>query len=797
MATRRIAIVISVDGGNKSSTAIRGVAKSSKELDSVVKKMDRGFASLNSSMKRMGPQVRKLSHLQSGLTNSFLLGNIAARAISMTIVNLQRAFSFGVASMIDFEFNMKKVSAITGVTGGNLESLTAKVRLLAQFSPRTSAEIAQTSFEMSKLGLTASEISDSLQGVINLSVALDESANEVGKALVNVKNVFKKDAKEISKVTDTLFSVFGKSALDLNKFSTAFAFAGGAAKIAGISFEELTALMGVLASSGIRASTIGTQLRSILIELSDGSTKAGTAMDNQSIKTIGLTGAMAELAKQELSGIDVKRIFGKRAISVADILLKNIGMYKELKKAQEGSEGATQKAADTLSDTLKVAIKEVTSAYSEMFNVLNDLAGPKLREWAKSFAGWLREAIPNKSIIETGFKTDTKALGGLTKAVQLIAVYKEALLASTKNQYAAEEALNSYNKVFINTFAEMKTEHTEAWHEAEKDIESYIKKIEDLQKEIDKITGIPGFGKHTNIDSLKSAIKTLSVKSKEQDTLTAALKEDAAMQDEHKKSVEAMVAELLRDAKSDVEPFSFGAPDEANLLGLQKLQETLTTLMDKFAESGEVGPSTLKKMFDAYKLVYGAAEELNDKIEENSLNFALLEVTLYNVSSGVDSLISGSITNLAAAITGLKFTTFDFGEMFKNMLVSMASQLTTVLIKMLIFKTLLSAFNIAGTGGFGFVGGNMFQQAALMATGGILGKARGHHGMVNSPTMMLVGEEGPERVDVTPRAKAARGGSSSGPTLNLVVNGNIFNKEQAMGFVNEALEQLDRRTSRV
>ncbi|GAF76452.1 unnamed protein product, partial [marine sediment metagenome] len=249
MAQRKIAIVIKIEGSSKAERDFNKVAAAEKRTQQATKAANAEFRKQQKHLQQLAIGSAKLSHAQNGLTSSFIKGNLAARAISIAVRGLQQAMAFGVREAISFEFAVAKISAITGTVGPKLNSLEKKIRKLAAVSPKTSTEVASTALAMSKLGFSATDTQASLEGVISLSVALDESTEAVGETLLNVANVYDQAASEINSTSDKLFTGFSKSALNLEKFSTAFAFAGGTAKVAGVEFEQLVALMGGLSKA--------------------------------------------------------------------------------------------------------------------------------------------------------------------------------------------------------------------------------------------------------------------------------------------------------------------------------------------------------------------------------------------------------------------------------------------------------------------------------------------------------------------------------------------------------------------
>ena len=261
---------------------------------------------------------------------------------------------------------MTKISVISNIVGEDLKSLEETIRGIAKQSPKTGTQIAKAALEMSKMGLAGKDLEDSLEGVVGLSIALDEEVSNVGQTMVAIKNVFQQDASELTNIADKMFTTLGNSALNLEKFSTAFSFAGASARLAGVSFEELSGLMGVLADNGIKASTIGTQLRQVFTRLDNSSSKVSKAIGANSLRTRGLSGTLEILNQVIQSSGDAYELFGQRAISVVDILTKNIDKIEDLTGKTNAMEKSTKVASETLLETMGGAIAETRSAFEDL-----------------------------------------------------------------------------------------------------------------------------------------------------------------------------------------------------------------------------------------------------------------------------------------------------------------------------------------------------------------------------------------------------------------------------------------------
>jgi hypothetical protein len=142
---------------------------------------------------------------------------------------------------------------------------------------------------------------------------------------------------------------FSTSALDIEKFSVAMAAAGPVAASAGVSLERTTALIGTLADRGLDASTAGTSLRNIFLDIA----KAGLTFEE----------AMDQVRNATDQNTEALDLFGKRGATTAVILANNSEAAGKLEEALQNAGGAAQAMAEKQLDTLTGDLTKLTSAW--------------------------------------------------------------------------------------------------------------------------------------------------------------------------------------------------------------------------------------------------------------------------------------------------------------------------------------------------------------------------------------------------------------------------------------------------
>ena len=361
---------------------------------------------MNQANQRMATMSRSLVNMAKTAGLAFgaaLVGKVMLDAIKV---------------IAEFERAMSRVEAISGATAKQIRRLTDNARELGKTTRFTASEVAGLEVEFAKLGFTTDEI-------INLSAATLNLASVAGGDLANAAIVagstlraFQLDASEATRVIDVMVGAFTTSALDIQKFSVSMATVAPIARLMGVSLERTTAMLGLLVDRGIDATTAGTGLRNIFLDLS----KHGLTFQ-QALNIIDQATDKAGAAFD---------LFGKRGATVAATLAElQVETFLQT-KALEDTEGIAKKAADTIENNLigawlrlKSAMVEFTlsggavakllrgivEATTAAINIINDftfvivgmtvIAIPKIKRLGEAMDDALIGPIPQAKILKT------------------------------------------------------------------------------------------------------------------------------------------------------------------------------------------------------------------------------------------------------------------------------------------------------------------------------------------------------------------------------------------------------------
>ena len=287
---------------------------------------------------RLGKSFKKFGTQVSGA----FVGLFAAQ-------KLFQIMSDGIKTIKDFEQQMAKVKAITGATNDDFKKLTNNAKELGKTTIFTATEVGKLQEEFAKLGFSTDEILNATEATLNLATATSSDLAQAATIAGATIRGFGLDASEAGRVTDVMAKAFTGSALNLDKFGLAMAKVAPVARVAGISLEKTTSLLGKLTDSGFDASTAGTALRNIFIKLEQN----GQTLEQSFEQIRNATNPVTEAVE----------LFDVRSASLALTLADNETATNDFTNALENAEGSAKDMADVVSNTLQGDLSELSSAW--------------------------------------------------------------------------------------------------------------------------------------------------------------------------------------------------------------------------------------------------------------------------------------------------------------------------------------------------------------------------------------------------------------------------------------------------
>jgi len=338
------------------------------------------------------------------------------------------AMSFNVFR--DFELEMAKVKAVSGATADEFKALSDNAKELGRSTIFSAREVAGLQLEFAKLGFTAKQITGVTEATLNLAQAsgsdLARSAEVAGATLRG----FGFDVSETGRVTDVMAKSFSTSSMDMESFAEGMKMVAPIAKSAGMSLEETTAMMSLLANAGVKGSMAGTQLRRIISEL------ATTGKPT--------TEAIRDLAESGLTLVDAKDEVGRAAQGALTILAGSVDQINPMTEALKNSSGAAEEMADIMDMTAAGASKALGSAVEGLaieFGGLVSVALTPVIKKLTQFATFVNELPKGMKIFVAVVAALAAGIGPLIFVAGSLVRVMTALRAATILQTIATGAL--------------------------------------------------------------------------------------------------------------------------------------------------------------------------------------------------------------------------------------------------------------------------------------------------------------------------------------------------------------------
>ncbi len=340
---------------------------------------------LNKAERAMDRMGRKMQQTGKNLSMKLTAPITALGAISFNVFK-------------NFEAEMAKVQAVSGATAEEFESLSKNAKDLGASTMFSAREVATLQTEFAKLGFTATEITKVTGATLALAQASGTDLARAAEVAGSTLRAFGMNASETGRVTDVMAMSFSSSALDMETFAESMKFVAPVAKSAGMSLEETSAMLAVLANAGIKGSQAGTALRRIISEI--GATGKPTAQ------------ALQDLAAQGLNLADAKDEVGRSAQSALLVLAEGVNQIAPTTEALQNSAGAAQDMADTMGSTAFGASKRLESAMEGLGISIGEIVAVAIVPLIE----FLAKAASKLNGMSDGAKTAIVVLAGLAAA---------------------------------------------------------------------------------------------------------------------------------------------------------------------------------------------------------------------------------------------------------------------------------------------------------------------------------------------------------------------------------------------
>ncbi|EAM2925548.1 phage tail tape measure protein [Salmonella enterica] len=276
---------------------------------------------------------------------------------------------------------LSDLSAITGATGAQLKTLDEAAQEMGRSTEYSASQAVEALKLMAsakpELLQTADGLTEATKSALTLAQAAGSTLPDATRTLALSLNQFGAGAQEADRYINVLAAGAKFGASEIADTAAAIKNGGVAAAQAGVGFETLNAAIQVLAEREIKGGEAGTALRNVILALEKGTDKTLKP------SIVGLSGALENLSKKNLSTAQAVKLFGVENINAASVLVDNRSKLDALTQALTGTQTAHEQAAIRVNN-LNGDIMGLTSAFEGMIIKIGQSSTGPLRSGIQS-----------------------------------------------------------------------------------------------------------------------------------------------------------------------------------------------------------------------------------------------------------------------------------------------------------------------------------------------------------------------------------------------------------------------------
>lgn len=349
------------------------------------------------------------------------------------------AAGYGIGSIVkdfsEYENIMTTVRSILKATdndmitfGDRFSQMQKNVRKVGVDTKFTTTEVAGAAKYLAMAGLSIEDINNSILPIANLATISDTPLDRIADIVTNIQTAYGIDSKKMGALSDILTMVQASSNTTIPEMGEAMKFAAPTMSLAGISFNEAAASIGLLANAGIKGTLAGTNLRRMMLRLMSPTKKGLEILDKYKIslyelnketgktKLRSLTDIFTQFEGKDLSVQDIQTVFDVIGGNAANNILAALKTLPELVRKSKISTGFAQSVADDKQlETIAGQWARVTSQFSESGLQAIEPLQPEIKRMLKDLTSILAkpETVEALSQLGSGILLLVKELGKL------------------------------------------------------------------------------------------------------------------------------------------------------------------------------------------------------------------------------------------------------------------------------------------------------------------------------------------------------------------------------------------------
>lgn len=259
-------------------------------------------------------------------------------------------------------------------------------------------EVADAAKFMAMAGLDLSEINNAIRPIADIALVGDTQLGETADLITNIMTGYNLKSHQMRKTSDIMTNTFTMSNVTLPEIAESFKFSASLLSSAGIPFEEASAAIGILGDAGIKGSTAGTTLRTILSNIiaprGDKRQKEWASTEikikNDDGTNRSLHDIFTDLAAKNYDTDKFYKLFDRTAAQGAVALAMHVDKWNSVIEENFMSQGLSERLADEKKNTVKGLWAQLTSSITEDgVLAFKDVEG-QIKSLLKSAIDWIQ-----------------------------------------------------------------------------------------------------------------------------------------------------------------------------------------------------------------------------------------------------------------------------------------------------------------------------------------------------------------------------------------------------------------------
>lgn len=373
------------------NTAVYKLRLDMSELESDLKKANQMVANSTKATTKNTEDVSNKATKEISKTStamSTLIASATSKAFNVASSGVT-SFAKNILSVgTGFESTMAQVSAISGATGSDLQSLTDKAAELGRATKYSASEVGEGFTYMAMAGWETEDMLAGIGGMLNLATAGCTDLGVASDIVTDNLTAFGMSAEETDRMVDAMAATVTGSNTTVELMGETLKYVGSTAGALGYSFEDCSVAIGLMANAGIKGSQAGTSLRSVMNRLANDTGGATTTLQEMGVEIVNADGSMRDFGDvmTDMRGVFANLSEAEKA-QLASTIAGTEGMsgllaivnaseddYAKLTDSINNSAGAAQEMSDIMGNTTENRIKELQSKIQDLqikaFNAL-------------------------------------------------------------------------------------------------------------------------------------------------------------------------------------------------------------------------------------------------------------------------------------------------------------------------------------------------------------------------------------------------------------------------------------------